>query len=132
LFVSDRAVPVFRALGKRSFTGHFRGWLFQIARNLLIDLGRQAVRGLPLPQEDEFRSGGPGPADDLLRRELFEHLERCLRHLEPREAAVVRARTARLGYDEVCVDLGIDRNAAYKLFSRAMARLADCMRRAGL
>ncbi len=121
---------VYRGLAERPFAGHFRGWLFQIARNLVVDHARRPVRGLPLP-DDEFHDSGPGPAEVLTRRELFEQLERCLGRLEQREAAVVRARTAGLGYEELCDSLGIDRNAAYKIFYQATARLAECMKRAG-
>jgi RNA polymerase sigma factor (sigma-70 family) len=124
-------VRVYRGLGARPFTGHFRGWLFQIARNIVIDHGRRPVRGLPLPGDDEFHHDGPTPPEVLTRRELFEQLERCLGRLQRNEAAVVRARTAGHGYEDVCSTLGIDRNAAYKLYSQATARLAECMKRTG-
>jgi RNA polymerase sigma-70 factor (ECF subfamily) len=143
-FVSSRGVPahdlddtlqdlwvrVHNGLQARAFTGHFSGWLFQIARNLICDRARRPAGPGALPDEDRTVDMET-PQAVLTRREVHDQLQRCLEHLDDKERRIVRARTAGEGYDEVCDGLRIDRNTAYKIFHKATARLADCMKRAG-
>src|SRR4051812_30168715 len=51
------------ALNDRPFTGHFRGWLFQIARNLAIDLSRRRHAGA-LPPTPLAAGTGQDPAEE--------------------------------------------------------------------
>jgi RNA polymerase sigma-70 factor (ECF subfamily) len=123
-------VRVHNGLRSRPFSGHFSGWLFQVARNLLIDRARRPAALAELPADDPTADHDT-PQVILTRREVFDQLERCLQRLDDRERALVRARAAGQGYDELCASLDVERNAAYKTFHRATARLAECMKRAG-
>lgn len=123
-------VRVHNGLKARPFAGHFSGWLFQIARNLIADRARKPVLAEGMPGDD-FLETGDTPQAILTRREVHDQLERCLGHLEERDREIVRARTAGEDYDEVCEALRIEKNTAYKIFHKATARLAECMKRAG-
>jgi RNA polymerase sigma-70 factor, ECF subfamily len=143
-YVSSRGVPahdlddllqelwtrVYNALNSRTFEGHFSGWIFQIARNLICDRVRKPNRLEGLPADD-LMAMADRPESVLTRQEVHDQLARCLNHLEERERKIVQARTAGDKYDEVCATLGIEKNTAYKIFHKAMARLAECMKRAG-
>src|SRR5262249_60559987 len=71
------------------------------------------------------------PQAILTRREVYEQLERCLSRLDERERAIVRARAAGEGYDEICESLRVEKGAAYKTFHKATARLAGGVKRDG-
>jgi RNA polymerase sigma factor (sigma-70 family) len=143
-FVSSRGVPshdlddtlqevwvrVHNGLKARPFSGHFSGWLFQIARNVLCDRARKPASPDGLPAE-ELNANVETPESILTRREIHDQLARCLERLDDRERQIVRARSAGEGYEDVCVSLNIEINTAYKIFHKAKAQLAECMKRAG-
>lgn len=144
-YVSSRGVPahdlddllqelwirVHNGLKARKFEGHFSGWIFQIARNLIYDRGRKPDRKLEGLPADDLMAMVDSPPNTLTRREVYEQLTRCIGGLEERERSIVQARTAGDKYDEVCHTLRIEKNTAYKIFHKATAKLAECMKRAG-
>src|SRR4051812_47544811 len=65
----DVWLRVVAALAEKPFQGHFRGWLFQVARNLAIDRFRKAPEPAALPAEDLSPDQQPSPLESLLRQE---------------------------------------------------------------
>lgn len=126
----DVWVRVTKALRDRAFAGHFRGWLFQVARNRVIDRGRKRREEGDYP-EDIAAGEGPTPLDDLIGREERAALERCLGRLDEQEARVLRLRLAGADYDEVCGELGLVKDVAYRLAFEGKRKLTECVERQG-
>jgi RNA polymerase sigma factor (sigma-70 family) len=117
------------ALGKAPFEGHFRGWLFRVARNLVIDQRRRHRAAGPLPDGDCLPAPTLSPAAAALRRESLLKLARCLEQLSERDGVVFRGITGGADYDELCQRLEISKGAAYKHFHQAKSKLASCLER---
>jgi RNA polymerase sigma-70 factor (ECF subfamily) len=127
----DVWIRVFKAFEKRPFEGHFRGWLFKIARNLVMDHKRSPRHdAVALPDAE----GGPAvrasPLEGMLRQEEKVILQRCLGRLEQSEAAVFTLRASGASYDEVCEELRLDRKTAYRLSFEATNKLTSCVEQA--
>lgn len=110
--------------------GNFRAWLYQIARNHLIDLGRkrrtealEGESGLAAPH-------GRGPEEVLLERERMAVLARCLDKLGEPARGIVQARLAGASYTEICERLQLLPERAHKLFHLAKEQLQECVQRA--
>jgi RNA polymerase sigma-70 factor (ECF subfamily) len=121
---------VWIAFGKATFDGHFRGWLFTIARHLVIDRGLRRRVVDTQPADDSLPARTRTPHEELTCQETQTQLARCLEHLEQREAEVFRSMTGGEEYNELCPRLGITRESAYKLFFRAKCKLVSCLERA--
>ncbi len=109
--------------------GNFRAWLYQIARNALIDVSRKARPEL-LRDHDGLADPRPQSAEQpLIEAEHGEALKRCLERLKPEIAAFVRARLEGEDYDVLCERLGFSKNRAYKMMNEAKAFLQPCVER---
>jgi RNA polymerase sigma-70 factor (ECF subfamily) len=126
--VADVAQEVWtRAWTKRSQFrgGNFRAWLFEIARNLLIDRSRRP--GLqPLPEGYDV-AHARSPDGIALEREEQERLKDCLKRLRAEEHALVRGRLGGEDYEELSARLGLTVKQAHRLFHTAKARLQECV-----
>lgn len=109
--------------------GHFRAWLFQIARNYMIDQGRRkAAKPLPAGEMVPDRLC-LAPDHALLDGERKAVLKSCLAELTDRERSVITALLSGIGYADLCTQLQMDSNAAYKASHSARNKLAACVQR---
>jgi len=110
--------------------GNFRAWVFEIARNLLIDHHRKRWPDQIGNDESSLLESRPdSPEAGLVERERADGLRRCLEKLTSESAALVRARLGGEDYEGVCSRLGLGANRAYKLFHTAKGQLIDCLER---
>lgn len=113
--------------------GNFRAWLFQIARNSLIDQGRKH-RPDALGDDQEPRTRDEDRPDIwLVEQERMVILSRCLERLEAEMkegAKLVRGRLAGESYPELCERLRLRPERAHKLFHLAKEQLQKCVERA--
>ena len=70
-----------------------------------------------------------GLAAGALEEERRKRLAECLKRLDSESAAIVRARLAGEGYEELCARLGLTPARGHKLFHTAKTRLQDCVTR---
>jgi RNA polymerase sigma-70 factor (ECF subfamily) len=118
-------IKVWEQLATHFQAEHFRGWVFQMARNLLIDHHRRRRPG-SLPEEFD-------PADR--RRDLsadcidvrVHHLQPCVDALSDDRRSIVAARLSGTSFEDISAQLGIPANTAMTRFHRAKDQLRDCI-----
>lgn len=103
----------------------FRGWLFTIARNAVIDRyrARKPVDGLPAT----LVSSQPGPEEIAIRRETNLELRTALTHLTEQQQDVITLRLAGLSGKEIAAAMDITHGAVKATQVRAFARLRELM-----
>ncbi len=110
--------------------GPFRGWLYKIAHNAVIDHARKKRPGPLGPDGDLADARVAGPDLGLIESERTAALEACLAKLPPEAAALVRARLDGRDYSEIAKALGMVADQAYRRFHKAKAQLQTCVERA--
>jgi RNA polymerase sigma factor (sigma-70 family) len=121
---------VWEMLTKQPFTGHFRGWLFTVARHYLIDLSRKRLpdempEGVDMTDVDQ-----DAPPAQLLDTERWQVLRGCLEKLDRSAADLVRGRLGGEAYDVLCERLGLEPARAHRLFHTAKEQLQSCVQHA--
>jgi len=118
---------VWEVLIRQPFDGHFRGWLFTLARNYLIDLSRKsAPQNLP-DDLDVAEAEDDSPVTNLLDAERWRVLRACLDSLEPTLAELIRGRLGGRSYEELCGSLGLEQPRAHRLFHTAKQQVERCV-----
>ena len=121
-------VKVGRALGKGTEPEHFRGWLFQIARNTIIDFLKETHRFVPL-EESHAVSGNensvnPDPVENEFRKRLFSYTLEVIETLPTDDpVALTFTEIDGLSRDELASELGISLTAAKSRVQRARTKL---------
>jgi RNA polymerase sigma-70 factor (ECF subfamily) len=105
------------------------GWLFGIARHVLVDYYRTQGRasqqaGLPLDGVEELESYLPGPEEHLIQAEEAHLIREAIRHLPALQAEVITLKfTAQLSYPEIAEALGRKEPAVRMLLHRGLENL---------
>jgi RNA polymerase sigma-70 factor, ECF subfamily len=115
---------VWRVLPTSFHGGQFRSWLYEIARNRVIDESRKR-RTQSLPEEFDPAQRDNGHAE--IDQERLTAFRNCFEGLDDERQKVVRLRLAGRSHDEISAELGINSNTAMTRFHRAKQVLADCM-----
>src|ERR1700693_1829975 len=121
-------VKVSRALAKGTTPEHFRGWLYQIARNTTIDFFTESRRFVPLEDSIVNREAGKSEnydsGDNEFRKQLFSYTLKVIETLpaEDREALTLNEVDS-LSREELAGELGISLTAAKSRVHRARAKL---------
>ncbi len=115
---------VWRVLPTAFHGGQFRSWIYEIARNRVIDESRKR-RTQSLPEEfDPAQHENNNPEIDHERMSAFRD---CFGGLDDERQRVVQLRLAGRSHEEISAELGIPSNTAMTRFHRAKQDLADCM-----
>lgn len=126
-------VRVLESLRKHPFEGHFRGWLFQIARNTAIDSMRKKRPDLlDATVAEATVSDSTGPEQSLIDAEYQAALTNCVDKLDDLQRRIVRSRLSGDDYSSICKSLAITTSRAHRLFFDAKEELAQCLGRTSL
>jgi RNA polymerase sigma-70 factor (ECF subfamily) len=126
-----------RALARGTEPEHFRGWIFQIARNSVVDWRNDQRRFVALEDEgvagENAESGADDSIDSEFRRGLFSYATKVIEGMpaEDREALTLTELDG-LSREELASHLGISVSGAKSRVVRARAKLKkaieDCCR----
>ena len=130
-------LKVERALTRGTEPEHFRGWIFQIARNSVIDWMKARRRFVALAEEEGVGERADGEAvdsvDNEFRQGLFAYASKVIERMpsEDREALTLTELDG-LSREELAKHLGISVSAAKSRVVRARVKLRktieDCCR----
>jgi RNA polymerase sigma-70 factor (ECF subfamily) len=129
-------LKVERALTRGTEPEHFRGWIFQIARNSVIDWMKERRRFVGLEAKEDLKSADPESADPIdseFRQGLFAYATKVIAGMpaEDQEALTLTELDG-LNREELANHLGISVAAAKSRVVRARAKLRkaieDCCR----
>lgn len=118
-----RGLPTYRS-------GSFRGWLFQIARNTIIDFYR---RDRPMSREDAIADRPdprPGPPELAEVKEARDQMRDLLRHLSDSQRNVIQLRLHGYTGHEIAEALGMSLGAVKSAQFRAFSRIRSLMQEA--
>lgn len=110
------ALPAYRG-------GGFRGWLFAIARNVVMDAYRRPCAALPLDGVPEPVDRSPSLESLVVATDERETLRALLAALPEDQRSIIELRLAGLTGAEIAMALGRGAGAIKMLQFRAMARL---------
>jgi RNA polymerase sigma-70 factor (ECF subfamily) len=110
------------------FEGHFRGWLFSIARNLVIDRAR-AKRTERLAERVELPTSTHDPVEALIQSEELQQLRRCMEKLPRQQAEALRRKLGGDRPTEIAASLQVAVDRVYRLVHHAKNLLQECLKR---
>ncbi len=104
---------------------HFRGWLFQIARNLLLDEFRKKKttslnEDIDLPETQDS-------AQEFIQQEEKTKLRDCMSQLDEVRQKIVKLRLSGESHREISERLNVEYNTVQTRFHRAKQFLEDCV-----
>ncbi|HEY7032089.1 MAG TPA: sigma-70 family RNA polymerase sigma factor [Thermomicrobiales bacterium] len=108
-------------------TGTFRGWLFTIAHNVVVDEHRRRRPDAPIEAADETIDPAPTPEDLAIDAEAAASVRALLSRLSPDQRQILELRLAGLSGEEIVAVLGRSRAAVDALAYRAVNRLRELL-----
>lgn len=121
---------VWKSLPTQFKGGSFKGWIYEIARNLIIDFRRKRTMSTVDDDVDAPDPGSVRVRDVEYQSDAAEALHGCLAKLGESQARLVKARLEGMSYDDICAELQLTQAQAHKQFFLAKQQLADCVKRA--
>ncbi len=104
---------------------HFRGWLFQIAKNLLMDeLRKKSTTSL---NEDIDIADKQDTTQVYIQQEEKTQLQDCMNQLDETRQSIVKLRLAGESHREISEHLNLEYNTVQTRFHRAKQFLEDCV-----
>ncbi len=116
----------------RYHTGPFRGWLYAIARNILIDTHRRTRPFASIDAAANVPSRELAPEDGAIAREAHATLMAALDRLTATQRGIVLLRLQGLTGQEIADDLGMTYAAVKSAQYRAFDRLRETLGTLGL
>ncbi|WP_417386398.1 RNA polymerase sigma factor [Gimesia sp.] len=107
---------------------HFRGWLFQIAKNLLLDEFRKKKMTSLSAEMDAPELHDATQA--FIDREEQQQLQDCMSKLDDIRQQIVRLRLSGQSHREISETLQVDYTTVQTRFHRAKQFLEDCVQSA--
>jgi RNA polymerase sigma-70 factor (ECF subfamily) len=105
----------------------FRGWLYAIARNLVIDEYRRRKPVAPLESAGHVPTDQPGLDDQVIVADARAQLHAALSQLSEVPQQIVRLRLQGLTGNEIADRMGMSREAVKSAQYRAFAKLRDIL-----
>lgn len=126
---SEVFVRVLRAIqSQRFWRTSFRGWLYRIAHNLVVDHYRGQPAVPPLPLDEGLIQDGSGPDTEVAKRFSRQRLWKALQRLTPTQQQVISLRFGeQLTAREVAEVMDKSIGAVEALQHRALAALQRIM-----
>ena len=104
---------------------HFRGWLFQIAKNLLRDEFRK--KQMTSLSTDMDASDSQDASQAFIYQEEKQQLRDCMNQLDDSRREIVRLRLSGQSHREISEFLQVDYTTVQTRFHRAKQFLEDCV-----
>jgi RNA polymerase sigma-70 factor (ECF subfamily) len=118
-----RVLKVLRAEGRLREPEKLGAFVNSTCNNVLNEFRRRGTRDNPLDEDDvaaEFPDSGPDALQQLIVRDVRERVHRVLEELSERDRRLIReVLLEERGKDEVCRELGVDREYLRVLLHRA-------------
>ncbi len=103
--------------------GPFRAWLYQIARNTLIDEYRRKRPATSIDQANEIETEDADPLDHALAADAARRLHDAISSLKPDQQEILRLRLHGWPITEIASRLGMTENAVKSAQYRAFVAL---------